>query len=169
MAAWLAELRANAAALVIHVVGTKADVARDDPAARAVPFDDCLRYVAAHLPAPRAPDPPPCHEVSARDGEGVDEVFRVLTRQLLDARARREAADDDVARTPAGLSDDGVDYFGVGAGRGSFRLAGDAAKRRSWYGMGMGMGGVSSPGTPGAGWGEGEAEARGAGGGCSCG
>ncbi|PYH97123.1 ras-domain-containing protein [Aspergillus ellipticus CBS 707.79] len=33
-----------------------------------------------------------CHEISAKDGEGVEEVFRVITRKLVEQRNKREAA-----------------------------------------------------------------------------
>lgn len=32
-----------------------------------------------------------CHEISAKDGEGIEEVFRVIARKLVEQRNRREA------------------------------------------------------------------------------
>lgn len=31
-----------------------------------------------------------CHEISAKDGEGIEEVFRVIARKLVEQRGRRE-------------------------------------------------------------------------------
>ena len=76
-----------------------------------------------------------CHEISAKDGEGIEEVFRVITRKLVEQRSRREElvlrqrvrarnGDGGIPESLAGLED----------GNGSFRLgAGD--KRRSWLGL----------------------------------
>lgn len=33
-----------------------------------------------------------CHEISAKDGEGIEEVFRVIARKLVEQRGRRELA-----------------------------------------------------------------------------
>ena len=33
-----------------------------------------------------------CHEISAKDGEGIEEVFRVIARKLVEERNRREEA-----------------------------------------------------------------------------
>lgn len=101
-----------------------------------------------------------CHEVSSKDGEGIDEVFRVVTRKLVDQHIRKtEAA--QIAQL--GGKTPGVDglggapgYFDMpGAGQGSFKL-GHGDKRRSWLGF---------PTTPGAvtnySWDEGDAEVEG--------
>ncbi|KAI9372332.1 P-loop containing nucleoside triphosphate hydrolase protein [Aspergillus egyptiacus] len=76
-----------------------------------------------------------CHEISAKDGEGVEEVFRVIARKLVEQRNKREA---EVAALPPGaLSpvEAGGPSFSAGAGGidggGSFRL-GMNDKRRSW-------------------------------------
>ena len=78
-----------------------------------------------------------CHEVNARDGEGVEEVFRVIARKLVDQRNRR--AETELARrgqTPGGGSDGGEDYFANKhpSATGSFRI-GYGDKRRSWLGL----------------------------------
>ncbi|MCJ1306643.1 hypothetical protein MMC25_000286 [Agyrium rufum] len=78
-----------------------------------------------------------CHEISSKDGEGIDEVFQVITRKLVEERQRkieREAALE--AATPA-TEGGGTGYFdrpGVD-GTGSFRLGHGGDKRRSWLGF----------------------------------
>ncbi|KAJ5960708.1 uncharacterized protein N7479_007858 [Penicillium vulpinum] len=77
-----------------------------------------------------------CHEISARDGEGIDEVFRVITRKLVEQRNRR---DTELALSIGGVSmangASGPFCPGVVEGTGSFRL-GHGDKRRSWMGLG---------------------------------
>ncbi|KAJ5835294.1 hypothetical protein N7447_001320 [Penicillium robsamsonii] len=76
-----------------------------------------------------------CHEISARDGEGIDEVFRVITRKLVEQRNRR---DTELALSIGSVSiANGVAgpfSPGVVEGTGSFRL-GHGDKRRSWMGL----------------------------------
>lgn len=88
-----------------------------------------------------------CHEISAKDGEGVDEVFRVITRKLVEQQ-QKKFEEEQRQLTMAGMTP-GTDgngnvngYFDYpGNGNGSFRVgAGD--KRRSWLGF---------PTTPGVG------------------
>jgi GTPase SAR1 family protein len=81
-----------------------------------------------------------CHEISAKDGEGVDEVFRVITRKLVEQQQRRfEEEQRQLAMagvTPFSNGNSTPDgYFQYpGSGHGSFRIgAGD--KRRSWMGF----------------------------------
>ncbi|KAF2665780.1 putative ras-like GTP-binding protein [Microthyrium microscopicum] len=84
-----------------------------------------------------------CHEVSASTGEGVEEVFRVITRRLveqrsaragLEARLAEESGMSDVASGGEhGGSDMGGPVYGPATG-GSFRI-GMHDKRRSWYGL----------------------------------
>ncbi|KAB8339281.1 hypothetical protein FH972_022214 [Carpinus fangiana] len=110
-----------------------------------------------------------CHEISAKDGEGVDEVFRVITRKLIEQYQRRERA-KEALETPgfsdAGGGTGGGGYFeyqhgghangGLHGGqsgmdaRGSFRLT-NADRRRNWLGA-FGSSYPGTPGTPGA-WG----------------
>ena len=167
MGAWLTELRRNLPPdIVLHVVGTKADLVARDPSRREVPFERCIAYVAENLnpgmgstPPPTAvggpsfasstadtPQPQPssgggggggggwlsqgtvntptpqgggggggceprspsskrssgfwgqevgwdaCHEISAESGEGVEEVFRVVTRKLVEQNRKMQAA-----------------------------------------------------------------------------
>ncbi|KAG0159644.1 hypothetical protein PDIDSM_7167 [Penicillium digitatum] len=76
-----------------------------------------------------------CHEISARDGEGIDEVFRVITRKLVEQRNRRDTdLAMSIARSP--MANGVVRPFTprVVEGRGSFRL-GHGNTRRSWMGL----------------------------------
>ncbi|KAK1817970.1 hypothetical protein LTR12_007604 [Friedmanniomyces endolithicus] len=89
-----------------------------------------------------------CHEISAKDGEGIDEVFRVITRKLVEQHVARAAKQKQLeeslalrgGRTPAGV--EGSDVGGQGyfdlpnGGTGSFRVGGGGGdKRRSWLGF----------------------------------
>jgi len=87
-----------------------------------------------------------CHEISAKDGEGVDEVFRVITRKLVEQQQKKyEQEQRQLAMAgvtpnidPHGHSNGYFDY--PSNGNGSFRV-GMGDKRRSWLGF---------PTTPGA-------------------
>lgn len=87
-----------------------------------------------------------CHEISAKDGEGVDEVFRVITRKLVEQEQKKldeEQRQLTMAGVTPALDNNGnvTGYFDYpGAANGSFRI-GAADKRRSWLGF---------PTTPGA-------------------
>jgi GTPase SAR1 family protein len=80
-----------------------------------------------------------CHEISAKDGEGVDEVFRVITRKLVEQQLKK-FEDEQRQLAMAGVTP-GIDangnvngYFDYPGNTGSFRVgAGD--KRRSWLGF----------------------------------
>jgi small GTP-binding protein len=79
-----------------------------------------------------------CHEVNAKDGEGIEEVFRVIARKLVEQRNRRVEREEKemLTRTP-GYDGPGSDYFmarGIGDGSGSFRI-GMGDKRKSWLGL----------------------------------
>jgi GTPase SAR1 family protein len=90
-----------------------------------------------------------CHEISAKDGEGVDEVFRVITRKLVEQQQKKFEEEQRqllmAGATPVvdnnGNSNGYFDF--PGAGNGSFRL-GVGDKRRSWMGFPTtpGVGGV---------------------------
>lgn len=153
--------------IIVHVVGTKSDVVALDPSLRQIPFERCIAYVAENLfPTPplKSTTPPVtaaasifnsadskrssgfwgqdtgwdvCHEISASSGEGIEEVFRVITRKLVEQnqkRIQREEALENAA-TPfnegsqAGYFDrprpDGTASFRIGVGD----------KRRSWLGF----------------------------------
>ncbi|OBT43740.1 hypothetical protein VE00_05603 [Pseudogymnoascus sp. WSF 3629] len=178
MGRWLAELRRELGeGVVLHVVGTKADIVAREPGKREVPFERCIAYVAENLYPALSSTPPLtatadgagfggrsratsggtgelrspgatskrssgfwgqdvgwdcCHEISAESGEGVDEVFRVVTRKLVEQARKRE----EESERGAG-AEEGGDYFGGEAGRGSFRVGRD---RRSWLGFPTGIG-----------------------------
>lgn len=80
-----------------------------------------------------------CHEISAKDGEGVDEVFRVITRKLVEQQQKKfeqeQRAFAMVGMTPGIDINGNQGYFDhPGNSNGSFRVgAGD--KRRSWLGF----------------------------------
>ncbi|RFU35383.1 hypothetical protein B7463_g919, partial [Scytalidium lignicola] len=202
MGIWLTELRRNLPPdIIIHVVGTKADLVARDPSAREVPFERCIAYVADNL-APGMSSTPPatatpggmgggggalseagyrsflssmggggsgsgsgaagvggpaskrssgfwgqdvgwdcCHEISAESGEGVDEVFRVITRKLVEQGRKTREALALAANTPGAGLTPGVDTMGdsdggyfdrAGNARGSFRVGRD---RMSWLGF----------------------------------
>lgn len=94
-----------------------------------------------------------CHEISAKDGEGVEEVFRVITRKLVEQRNKQlEAEQRELMRnmpwTPGSAMSGGglrssysqggangyFDQYGSDRPNGSFRL-GYGDKRRSWLGF----------------------------------
>jgi len=88
-----------------------------------------------------------CHEISSKDGEGVEEVFRVIARKLieqqLDAERKNEIA-RDTRMSQEALGPEGAGGYFEGYGTqgstmdrgGSFRL-GYGDKRRSWLGLGI--------------------------------
>ncbi|EKD21448.1 Ras family protein [Drepanopeziza brunnea f. sp. 'multigermtubi' MB_m1] len=79
-----------------------------------------------------------CHEVSAESGEGVEEVFRVITRKLVEQNRKIQESLLSATATP-GMTP-GIDGLGSEAGYfdgtmrpgGSFRVGRD---RRSWFGV----------------------------------
>ncbi|EXJ81090.1 hypothetical protein A1O3_07378 [Capronia epimyces CBS 606.96] len=77
-----------------------------------------------------------CHEVSAKDGEGIEEVFRVIARKLIEQKHQKDATDlSRLQQTPGYRSEAGEDYFAGHPGHsGSFRV-GYGDKRRSWLGL----------------------------------
>jgi hypothetical protein len=204
MGTWLTELRRNLAPdIILHVVGTKADIVARDPSTREVPFERCIAYVAENL-APGMSSTPPatatpggfgpaggilehaganlggggggvrqlftsgsgganldgarspsskrssgfwgqeigwdcCHEVSAESGEGVEEVFRVITRKLVEQNRMMSQQLLSAAQTPGvtpgvdGIpGENGGGYFDGMRPGGSFRVGRD---RRSWFGV----------------------------------
>lgn len=91
-----------------------------------------------------------CHEVNAKDGEGIEEVFRVIARKLIEQKHQKDAVEfARMQQTPGYRSDNGEDYFGGQHGNsGSFRV-GYGDKRRSWLGLpsvGLGIGESESGG-----------------------
>jgi hypothetical protein len=90
-----------------------------------------------------------CHEVSASTGEGVEEVFRVITRRLVEQRNSRAALEQRLmeefggGRTPGEERGSFYNEYGSaneeggqGGNNGSFRV-GIGDKRRSWLGLGQ--------------------------------
>ncbi|KAK2781078.1 hypothetical protein FQN52_001800 [Onygenales sp. PD_12] len=79
-----------------------------------------------------------CHEISAKDGEGIEEVFRVITRKLVEQRNKKADADPGqrastgVERLPAHMEGNMPD--GTGSVRGN-----TSDKRRSWLGFPPGL------------------------------
>ena len=79
-----------------------------------------------------------CHEISASSGEGIEEVFRVITRKLVEKNTKKA---EDAERAANGLmtpsGDGAMGYFDRAATdgtSGTFRL-GMGDKRRSWLGF----------------------------------
>ncbi|PVI01394.1 ras-domain-containing protein [Periconia macrospinosa] len=156
--------------IILHIVGTKSDVVAQDPSKRQVPFERCIAYVAEHLYPHQAAQNQTatagwqtggmaspqsnrssgfwgqdigwdcCHEISAKDGEGVDEVFRVITRKLVEQQQRKLEEENRIfalAGATPGMNGNGNPngYFDYPAnGNGSFRV-GVGDKRRSWMGF----------------------------------
>ncbi|KAK3369056.1 putative ras-like GTP-binding protein [Lasiosphaeria ovina] len=190
MGMWLTELRRNLPAdIVLHVVGTKADMVARDPSKREVPFERCIAYVAENLAPGMGSTPPPtatplyvagnnsgsgmfsgaatssattipassaaaaaaasagtlqggggggggggeprspsskrssgfwgqeagwdaCHEISAESGEGVEEVFRVVTRKLVEQNRKMQQALLQAAGTPGAGGETPWSYYG---------------------------------------------------------
>jgi len=97
-----------------------------------------------------------CHEISALDGEGIEEVFRVITRKLVDQHAKRQERQrlleeaSLLGRTPGTDGAGTPGYFDLpNGGTGSFRL-GHGDKRRSWLGSLATPGGLTNYGDDGA-------------------
>ncbi|PGH00302.1 hypothetical protein AJ80_09196 [Polytolypa hystricis UAMH7299] len=82
-----------------------------------------------------------CHEISAKDGEGIDEVFRVITRKLVEQRNKK--LETEASQRGSTSGGDGVPMHldggaGVERAHGSLRGA-NADKRRSWLGFPPGL------------------------------
>ncbi|RMZ88618.1 hypothetical protein DV736_g4149, partial [Chaetothyriales sp. CBS 134916] len=158
---------------IIHIVGTKTDIVAEDPSKRQVSFERTIAYMAEHVGGISQASTPPltirlgsmqspdskrssgfwnqdigwdsCHEVSAKDGEGVEEVFRVIARKLIEEKAKKDNGEASGLPQPPGdrshVGDD--DIHGSYGQTGSFRL-GYGDKRRSWLGLpNVGLGGES--------------------------
>ena len=166
MGRWLIEMKNNLGDnVVLHIVGTKSDVAAQDPSARKIPFERCIAYVADNLHPETVVTPPVtagsasainsldgaskrssafwgqdlgwdcCHEISSSSGEGIEEVFRVITRKLVEQQQKKigqEHASEIAIKSGVQRNQlDGLDGA-YSDGHGSFRV-GD--KRRSWLGF----------------------------------
>jgi len=171
MGRWLLELKTNLGEdIILHIVGTKSDLVAQNPSLRKVPFERFIAYVAENLHPAQASTPPAtagmaggvhspdskrssgfwgqdigwdcCHEISAKDGEGIEEVFRVITRKLVEQRNRRiereQAVEAGITPGVDGALSGYFDRTGMD-GNGSFRV-GHGDKRRSWLGFPPGLG-----------------------------
>ena len=158
MGRWLNEIRENLGDdIVLHIVGTKSDLVAQDPILRKIPFERCIAYVAEKLYSDQVSTPPVaagnsnrssgfwgqeagwdcCHEISASSGEGIEEVFRVITRKLVEKKNKTIALENALENAPTPGTERGqTGYFdGPGSdGQGSFRV-GIGDKRRSWLGF----------------------------------
>lgn len=186
MGGWLTDLKKELGeGIILHVVGTKADLVTADPGRREVPFERCIAYVAENLYPALSSTPPAtampglsslestsngsrqllignacwdgarspsskrssgfwgqdagwdcCHEISAESGEGVEEVFRVVTRKLVEQNRKALESATSVRGTTLGAAPgpdgDSNGYFDSSQGKGSFRVGRD---RRSWLGF----------------------------------
>lgn len=76
-----------------------------------------------------------CHEISAKDGEGIEEVFRVITRKLVEERNKKLEGESTLRGSTSGGEGRASQSDGSGIdGHGSFRV-GNNDKRRSWLGF----------------------------------
>ncbi|ORY00687.1 ras-like GTP-binding protein RYL2 [Basidiobolus meristosporus CBS 931.73] len=83
--AWVEELRKNMAEeLVIHIVGNKFDLAS---AQRSVSLDEAAEVISNSIGAGYT-----VHEVSAKDDEGVHEIFFQIAKQLVVKKHAMEQA-----------------------------------------------------------------------------
>ena len=176
MGIWLRELLENCGAnIIVQIVGTKTDLAEKrevvferciayaaehlDPktATLGSPVSSVGGTTVPALASPNSSRSSDfwaqerswdcVHEVSAKEGEGVDEVFRVLTRKLVEQHNRKMEhlkllESMKSRRTPGAESVDG--YFDLPkGGDGSFRV-GYGDRRRSWLGIPITPGGLTS-------------------------
>ncbi|KAG5301865.1 ras-like GTP-binding protein RYL2 [Histoplasma ohiense] len=80
-----------------------------------------------------------CHEISAKDGEGIEEVFRVITRKLVEQRNKMVDA-DEAHRGGSGGSERVPSHTPGAVPDGNSSLRGGIAdKRRSWLGFPPGL------------------------------
>ena len=158
MGRWLKEMRETLGDdIILHIVGTKSDIVAQDQSLRKVPFERCISYVADNLYPNQISTPPVtagnsnrssgfwgqeagwdcCHEISASSGEGIEEVFRVITRKLVEKKIKTITLESGLGKaTTPGTETSQTGYFdGPGLdSQGSFRV-GMGDKRRSWLGF----------------------------------
>ena len=164
--------------VVIHIVGTKSDIVAQDPDQRMIAFERCLAFVAENLFPDKFSEPVVgsgsdsgfrsvdgiskrssglwgqdigwdcCHEISSSSGEGIEEVFRVITRKLVEQKQKKTEA-ELAAQGKGKIGMPGnipyADGPGLGGG-GSFRV-GYGDKRRSWLGLPTSSIGIGDGGT----------------------
>lgn len=94
MHSWLLELKENLDSdVIIHIVGTKLDLVNADPSKRQVPFETCVAYASKYLSSvggDGTDGAEACHEISAKDDQGVEEVFEAIIRRLIRRRLERK-------------------------------------------------------------------------------
>lgn len=159
MGTWLKEMKENMGTdVVVHVVGTKADVVALDPSLRQVAFERVIAFVADNLfpsTTPLTGHPSVdsnskhssglwgndvgwdcCHEISSSSGEGIEEVFRVITRKLVEQHNKKLEVEQALQANNMGHQGSLAGYFdGPNQnGTGSFRV-GVGDKRKSWLGF----------------------------------
>jgi GTPase SAR1 family protein len=116
--------------IIIHIVGTKADLVNADPSKRAVPFERCLAYAAEHLGDNEGlgwAGMDACHEISAKDDTGVEEVFEVIARKLVE---RRQEIEMERLYGPGGGGGQSGGGGGGGVRGGGVETANDAEKKK---------------------------------------
>ncbi|KAK9458906.1 P-loop containing nucleoside triphosphate hydrolase protein [Lipomyces oligophaga] len=93
MDSWLRELREKLSSdIIIHLVGTKLDLVREDPTRREVPFEKCVAYAEQMLKDVEIVHDPnwtgkdSCHEICSKDDEGVKELFESISRTIIKRR-----------------------------------------------------------------------------------
>ena len=133
------------------------DLVAEQPSRRQVPFENTVAYIASEVAGVKLSTTPKysssdskrssgywnqdegwdsCHEVNAKDGEGIEEVFRVIARKLVEQKHKRDTQVSRLSQPPAAGNESGSDYFTGAHATGSFRLGhGDRDKRRSWLGL----------------------------------
>ncbi|KAK9467976.1 P-loop containing nucleoside triphosphate hydrolase protein [Lipomyces arxii] len=125
MNSWLQELKSNLSSdIIIHIVGTKLDLVREDPSRRQVPFEKCIQYAEKTLSDIELPGNPnwtgrdSCHEICAKDDEGVQEVFESITRAIIGRRptlkkSRRNSVHYESDSFSSDEDDDVLNHAGV--------------------------------------------------------
>ena len=150
--------------VILQIVGTKSDLVAQDPSLRRIPFERCIAYVAENLYPETATGPSVnvggasgmnsldgaskrssafwgqdlgwdcCNEVSSSSGEGIEEVFRVITRKLIEQKQKATSEDSAgnvfPSRNHGSHKGDSEETNGAGG----FRV-GVGDKRRSWLGF----------------------------------
>ena len=149
--------------VVLHIVGTKSDIVAQDPNLRKIPFERCIAYVAENLYPETVTTPPVtagsssgansldgaskrssafwgqelgwdcCHEVSASSGEGIEEVFRVITRKLVEQRHKKANQEHRPSNAIPPRLEKGSSAHVIGREPEAYNTGSD--KRRSWLGF----------------------------------
>ncbi|KAK4697761.1 hypothetical protein P7C71_g341, partial [Lecanoromycetidae sp. Uapishka_2] len=145
--------------VILHCVGTKGDVVAQDPSLRRIPFERCIAYIAENLYPEQTTTPSItagnasgvqsldgnskrssgfwgqdigwdcCHEVSASTGEGIEEMFRVIGRKIVEQNQKKLDQEHETA-TPGSHGVLGEYFDGPASdGRGSFRIKSERKER----------------------------------------